>query len=285
MRQGAARPELALAIAGPGSPAAPPVLRPPHPAVDVWRDNTGGVCAYTYPAGDQFCMDWPGIARFCFDASGQIIRAWPEPGQRLSSVQRVHRRAVVPAALQHLGFETLHASAAGFAPGVVGFVGAAGAGKSTMARACATAGADHWADDTLVLEVGQRGTAAISIPFDVALRTPSQQHFAGDAGPVVMTGRLGRSDLVALVLLDRGAPGVAVERVSPVQALEYLLPHACTFTMRDARRRRAMVEQYLTLVSAVPVWHLRYPSDFTRLAEVVEVIGRDVAGSREAGRE
>jgi hypothetical protein len=244
----------------------------------VWRDNAGQVCAYTYPVEGQFCMDWPGVARFCFDSSGQIVRAWPSPGQPRTSVERVHRRAVVPAALQHLGFETLHASAASFPNGVVGFAGAAGAGKSTIARACASAGADHWADDTLVVRIAGGGVQAVAIPFDVALRDSSKQHFGSAIDAGVVSAR-GERALTGLLLLDRGADDMDLARVPPGDALQQLLPHACTFTMQDAARRRRLAEQYLALVTEVPVYRLSYPTDYTRLAAVVELIERQVAGT------
>ena len=127
-------------------------------------------------------MDWLAVARYCFDASGQTVRAWPSDGVPWQSVERVHRRAVVPAALQCLGHETLHASAVRLADGVVGFCGHAGAGKSTMAVACALSGGEQWADDTLVLQMGPGRVHAIPIAYDVALRPPSVAHFGDRAG-------------------------------------------------------------------------------------------------------
>ena len=276
MRQGAVRPELALSIADPDGPQPPPVLRPPDPAVDVWRDTAGEVCAYTYPVDGQFCMDWPAVARFCFDPSGATIRAWANLGQSRPSVERVHRRAVVPASLQHLGFETLHASAASFPSGVIGFVGAAGAGKSTFARACASAGAEHWADDTLVIRVAGGSVRAVAIPFDVALRTPSEQHFQTRSDNAIMRASADECALRALILLDRGATDLAIAAVPAGEALRCLLPHACAFTMRDDARRRVMIEQYLKIVSEVPVYRLSYPSDYGALTDVVERVGREM---------
>jgi hypothetical protein len=49
--------------------------------------------------------------------------------------------------------------------------------------------------------------------------------------------------------------------------------------MQDAARRRRLAEQYLALVTEVPVYRLSYPTDYTRLAAVVELIERQVAGT------
>lgn len=271
--------ELRLQLAGPDDSPPPPPLRPPLPAVDCWRDNSGEVCAYSYAHGDQYFMDWPAVARYCFDASGHSVRAWPYDGVPLASVERVHRRAVVPAALQRLGLETLHASAARLADGVVGFCGHAGAGKSTMAVACASSGAEQWADDTLVLEIGPAVVNAIPIAYDVALRQPSVAHFGDLAAPVAVVRASGDpAPLRALFLIDRSASSPLIQPLDPTEALQAVLPHACAFSMTDAVRRRLMIEQYLALVDVVPVYRLSYPSKFECLPEVVDLVRRQIIG-------
>ena len=277
MRRGEDRPGLVLRVAGPADPV-PPVLRPPDPSVDVWRDTAGEVCAYTYSAAGWHCMDWPAAARFCFDPTGDAVVAWPASGASWSTIERVHRRGLVPAALQRLGFETLHASAVRLRAGVVGFLGHAGAGKSTLARAFASAaGADPWADDTLVLAFGGKSVAAVPIPFDVGLRRPSAEHF-GDGPSGVVTAGGARVPLRALMMLDRGSPQIAVTPLGAREALDALLPHACTFSMKDASRRRQMVEHYLTLAAGTPVFRLNYPTDFAALPGVLEIITAAVGG-------
>jgi hypothetical protein len=277
VRRGEDRPGLVLRLAGSADPV-PPVLRPPDPSVDVWRDNAGEVCAYTYSAGGWHCMDWPAVARFCFDQAADAVVAWVRPGVAWPAVERVHRRGVVPAALQRLGFETLHASAVRLPAGVVGFLGHAGAGKSTLARAFGSAaGADPWSDDTLVLDFGGDDVAAVPIPFDVGLRPPSVQHFGNGSSGVVVAGG-GRAPLRALMMLDRGSARISVTPLGARDALDALLPHACTFSMKDAARRRQMVEHYLTLAARAHVFRLAYPTDFGALPGVLEIVTATVAG-------
>jgi hypothetical protein len=276
VRLGEDRPGLVLRPAGPTDPA-PPVLRPPDPSVDVWRDNTGEVCAYAYSVGGRHCMDWPALARFCFDEPGDTVLAWAAPGVAAHAIERVHRRGVVPAALQRLGFETLHASAVRLPAGVVGFLGQAGAGKSTLARAfAAVAGADPWADDTLVLAVEDDETAAVPIPFDVGLRPSSARHF-GEEPSGVITASGGPAPLAALMMLERGSASILATPLDARDAFESVLPHACTFSMTDAVRRRQMVQHYLTLAARVPVFRLAYPTDFGALPAVVDVVAGTVS--------
>ncbi len=279
MGYGHDRMELRLHLAGPDDPQPSPPQRPPQPAVDCWRDNAGDVCAYTYAHGDQFFMDWLGVARYCFDVTGQAVRAWANDGVTVAAVQRVHRRAIVPAALQHLGCETLHASAVRFATGVVGFCGHAGAGKSTLAVACAASGAEQWADDTLVLAIGATSVTAVPIAYDVALRPASVTHFGGrqaSAGVVRASGA--PTPVRALFLIDRSDSTPSIRLLDPREAFEALLPHACAFSMTDAARRRKMIEQYLALVDLVPVYRLSYPSTFEILPEVARLVLRQIDG-------
>ena len=284
MGHGHDRLELRLHLAGPDDSPPPPPLRPPLPAVDCWRDNAGDVCAYTYEHAGQFFMDWPAVARFCFDGAGHFVRAWPREGVALASVERVHRRAVVPAALQCLGHETLHASAVRLSQGVVGFCGQAGAGKSTLAMACTWPDAEQWADDTLVMEVGSGRVKAIPIAYDVALRQPSIAHFGDRAERVrVIQASGGPAPLRALFLIDRAsAASPLVLALDPTVALQALLPHACAFSMTDMGRRRLMVEQYLALVDLVPVYQLSYPSTFECLPDVADLVRSTVAGQEPA---
>jgi hypothetical protein len=275
-------PALHLELAGPDDAVPPSPFALPRPAVDTWRDNDGGVCAYTYESEGRFFMDWPAIAHYCFDASGRAVRAWPQPGVALSDVARIHRRAVVPAAMQCLGFETLHASAVRFPHGVVGFCGHAGAGKSTLAVA-ATSAAEQWADDTLVMAISSQAVSAVPIPYDVGLRAPSRVHFRS-APPVVVTAVGGPAPLLGIFVLERGAAEVTVSRLDPTDALQAVLPHACTFSMLGAARRRLMLEQYLALVDVVPVFTLSYRSGFEHLPVAIEVIARSVSQHEPAVR-
>jgi hypothetical protein len=78
------------------------------------------------------------------------------------------------------------------------------------------------------------------------------------------------------MLLVRGAPAIAATLLDARDAFAAVLPHACTFSMTDAVRRRQMVEQYLTLAARVPVFRLAYPTDFGALPEVMEAVASTV---------
>ena len=288
MPPGKSRPALRLSVAPATGEQPTEPLPPAHPLVETWRDAAGEPCAYAYESAGQFWMDWPGLARFSFDLQGHQITAWPEAGIHLPDIQRVHRRVVVPAAYQRLGHEVLHASAVRTPHGVVGFCGDAGAGKSTFAFALAARGFDHWADDTLVVDPAAAPPLAVPIPFDAALRPASADFLLGTSG--VHQGEVTRAPgepvaLAALVLLDRhGASGAAphAERLTPVVALQRLLPHACAFSTRTVELRRSLAEHYLAIADAVPVLTLSYTSGFDALDRALD-LAMDVTGEPRRG--
>ena len=289
MPPGKSRPALRLSVASADSRRPPDPLLCVDPGVETWRDATGRACAYAYEIAGQFWMDWPGVARFSFDRQGHQISAWPEPHVHIVDIERVHRRAVVPAALQRLGYEVLHASAVRCRRGVLGFCGEAGAGKSTFAFALAGRGFRHWADDTLVIDATCVPPLAVPIPFDTALRPASAGHLLGVEGVyrgVVERASGAPTELAALVLLERAEADDApprVERLTSLAALQRLLLHACTFSTRTTELRRVLTEDYLAIADVVPVLTLRYASGFDALDAALDVM-LDAAGEPRHGK-
>jgi hypothetical protein len=277
---GSGRPALRLKVAGHGDGRPPAPFQADDPHVEAWVDSKGDVCAYAYETAGLFCMDWPAVARFCFDRTGEVVTAWPASDQPPSVLDRVHRRAVVPAALQCLGYEVLHASAVRLSTGVAGFCGQPEAGKSTFSYALKARGFDHWSDDSLVLDVGADRVRAVPIPFDAALRPLSARHLAGVLdGPhqgLVTTAPGDAAPLVALVLLarerDAGRIPPSLTPVTKVEAFQRLLAHSCWFSAKDSGRWRAQMANYLALVDFTPVYALRYASGFDALGEVLDVV-------------
>src|SRR5262249_58014027 len=101
---------------------------------------------------------------------GGPVRAAPHAGVGAASVAEAYRWPALPFVLHALGREVLHASAVVTDRGVVAFCGASGCGKSTTAYALARAGFPHWADDLVVLDIGDDHVVALPSPFQVRLR-------------------------------------------------------------------------------------------------------------------
>ena len=150
--------------------------------VQTWRDLSDVVCAYGSAGPDGWSMELPRLGTFRLDlASPDTIRVFAAPGASRERLDDLYRRTVVPLFMQAVGYETLHASAVTGSSGVLAFCGERGAGKSTIAYALARRGFAQYADDTLVLDVGDAAVTTQPLPFTPRLR-PASAAFFNDAG-------------------------------------------------------------------------------------------------------
>jgi hypothetical protein len=263
---------------GAGAEFHEPALKP----VRTWQDVAGAVCAVGYVGRGAHWIRWPGTATFRIDAAGHLD-AFPDPRVDLARVRDLCRRTVVPLALQALGYETLHASAVRFRPGLVGICGDRHAGKSTLAYGLARRGYEQHADDMLVLDVRPDEVRSIQLPFDVRLR-PEASAFWGfeprlpdnDAEPSIDlpgTAAVSAAPLAALFVLrrvDKGEPTAAP--LPPATALTALLANGYWFDPTDADHRGRLVRHYLDITALVPVYELRFAPGLDRLDGVLDCI-------------
>ncbi|HYT76930.1 MAG TPA: hypothetical protein VEL79_19405 [Vicinamibacterales bacterium] len=204
---------------------------------------------------------------------------------------------VLPLALSRRGHLVLHASAVHL-PGVgaVGFVGATGRGKSTLAAALAHGGAQILTDDCLAIDF--RGGAAYAVPGYPGLRlwpgaaagpllgvTANSRvaHYSRKRrlarGPLRFYGR--RSRLRVLFLLSAraaaGAP-VAVRRVRAPARLMGLLRFAYLLDVEDRKDLTAAFSALARVATGVPVLRLRLRHGHSRLPEAADRIRAYAAG-------
>jgi hypothetical protein len=158
-------------------------------------------------------------------------------------------------------------------------------GKSTLAYGLGHRGYALWADDALVFHAATGLVEAVPLPFRMRLRPPSRAYFAQRArGPE--DGRPARPrrrprPLAAVFVLERAPcrPGISVGvcRLSAPLALPAVLAHAHSFSEEDPTRKRRLVDQYLALVAAVPVFRLRFVPDLERLDHVLDQVEKALA--------
>jgi hypothetical protein len=136
-------------------------------------------------------------------------------------------------------------------------------GKSTVAYGLNRRGYEQWADDGVVLEVGDGRALAVPLPFDVRLRPESSGMFGPtDRGSIssrrwtlsgVLNGNPPPSAPFAFEPIDRvlvGSP-VTIERLEPAQAFAPCSPRPRVRSSNLDRRRR-MLQTYLELLDVVP---------------------------------
>jgi hypothetical protein len=180
----------------------------------------------------------------------------------------------------------LHASAVVHGSRVTGFLGRAGAGKSTLAAALCQGGARLVTDDALML--GRRGAAFRAIPTyaglrlwpDAVRRMPRHMR-SEELTPYSGKRRVGggfrfhehASPLSEVCVLDaQGGARISIDRLAPLDALMALLP--CTFQLDvcDPQRVEATFHRLIELVRVIPVYRLAYPRSFAKL----EVTAREI---------
>jgi hypothetical protein len=147
----------------------------------------------------------------------------------------------VPAFLLSLDGESiLHASAVESGRGAIGFLGASGMGKSTLAALCCTSGARLITDDLLRVEAAGHAFSCVRGPSEIRLRETAETLAAAFPPAAVRRtadSRLGlrvepsTCDKVPLRLLvipqpRRDCDAICVERITAVDALYALVRYA-----------------------------------------------------------
>ncbi|MEX2534326.1 MAG: hypothetical protein WD273_01905 [Trueperaceae bacterium] len=284
----------------------PPPVDLSSPDIEVWRDNEGRECAFGQTVAGENWMHIPLIGSFLLGDHDRPTSVVPQGGALKWQVIDTYYRNVLPMALQLLGQEILHASAVVTPQGVLTFCAPSETGKSTLAYGMRQRGNRLYADDAVVFDVNVDGRPQLGqVPFTIRLRKPSADYFGAESREMArVTGALdsqvgGAGSFAAICVLERlqggrsesgsdpcstGARGlgtnqsvVEVKRLSPSEAFAAVLPHAYCFTLRDHLRKRLMMKQYMALVGAVPVLHVRFRTGLEHLPEILDELERAVA--------
>jgi len=271
---------------------ADPGVWPPGAVMQRWLDNDGRLVATGGRLRGCWWMHWRGLATFWFEEDG-AVRAEPAQGAIESQLRDIFVRGVVPVVMLARGFEGLHAGALLEPGGVIGLCANSGTGKSTIALALAASGAGvgrqhdrragrHFADDTLVYRVTDGKPIASRLPFPV--RVDASARAALGERPVL---RLPPPSLPNEAPIHRIYHLVRDQELDPVRPafvpvpaarrFEVLLTHAHPFDMGSEDRRRAFIENLMTLARTVDVCECRFAPDLAALPSLAESIRRHAA--------
>lgn len=236
--------------------------------------------------------DWLTFA----DHDGGFLLTFPEHGQfemtRDASVVTVHPFAptpsetmrhlllnqILPLVLSRRGRFVLHASAVSFRDRVVAFIGRSGGGKSTLAVACALAGAAIVSDDCLVLNRREGAWSAVPCHTGVRLWPGSLDLFgwptgAGEAAAPYSEKLRFDERHHGLMFEARELPIAAILYLPPVSASEApspaLGPGAASGALRGSDAVMALTSEVFRVDSRDPIESRR---QFTAVGELaVEV--------------
>ena len=260
----------------------PPPPRTFNPRFEIWHNPRGGVYAYAESFGDEYHMHLPGLASFRFSSRSDEIAAVVNIATGEELVLDAYRRRVLPMALQVSGRELLHASALRSPSGVVALCADSGTGKSTMAFALNSRGYPLWADDLVAFEISDRGSVAISLPFDSRLRPSAAALFDRNtirlpktAPDDDITPGVETAPLAAICILrreDTPPAAATVRRLHLAEAFAAVLSHSWSFALQGGERKRRMISHYMDLVAGIPVYEVSFPSGLENLPATLDLI-------------
>ncbi len=146
-------------------PPGPPERRP---AFATWPTPSGGQWLTFADAAGGYLLTFDTQAQFTVSVDAGHVAVRPFPGTPLTTLRHLLLNQVLPLVLSRRGRLVLHASAIGWHGQVAAFMGRSGAGKSTIAAACAARGAMVVTDDCLV--VRRDGARWLATPCDAGVR-------------------------------------------------------------------------------------------------------------------
>jgi hypothetical protein len=262
-----------------------------------WRRRGGPAWLSIGRRRGGYLLRFTGLADFAVSTDGARIVAHPADGLPEETLRHLLIDQVLPLALSRRGRLSLHASAVHL-PGLgsVGFVGATGRGKSTLAAALARRGGRLLTDDCLAIDFVEG--APYAVPGYPGLRlwpgaaanpllraAPSSRvaHYSPKRrmhrAALPFHGR--PSPLRALFLLSArasaGAP-LSIRRCRPSAGLMGLLRFAYLLDVEDRRDLASLFAGAATLAGAVPVLRLRLRHGHGRLPEAADLIRAYVGG-------
>ncbi len=281
----------------------PPSLQgdTPAPWLHHWPDTEGETSLSLARVGKDFLLRCPQWADFRISADCSRIGVAAYPGTAAETVRHCLVDQVIPRVVAQRGRPVLHASAVEIGGAAVAFVGATGAGKSTLAGCFHRRGYRLLCDDALALEHERRNTNAV--PSYPGLRlwgdSPSLRPLlpAGEspANPAVDKWRVRVSsgaprDLplaLLLVLAPRNTAGSDTPRLTPLagaEAVMALVRHSFQLDVGDQRGTASKLDILGRVVGeGPPIILLEYRQSPRALDHIVESV-RDYAATARGTR-
>jgi hypothetical protein len=237
---------------------------------------------------DDYWLSVPEIGNFRFRPGSNVVTAYATPGASPGDVRDAYHGDVLPVVVQIvLGAQSIHASAV-VTPGdrIVAFCGTSEAGKTTIAVGLNRRGHALWADDVVAFDARSDRLTALRLPFDVNLRESSAAYFDSltENATVRANGRppeWTQSPLAAFFVLDPLEEPLLDYLVQPLSASEAfiaLLTQSFRFKPQTREEKRRMMQDYLELVTKLPVFRVQFREGFDILPKVLDQI-EEIVGS------
>jgi hypothetical protein len=251
-----------------------------------WYRHDGDVLLSYVRKQSHSIFRFPRVADFIVSADHRSIRCVTQSDTSLETVKHLLLDLVLPRVLSQRGQMVIHASCVLIPGGTVAFMGASGAGKSTIAAALHSRGFPILSDDCLLLQ--ERGDLIYGAPSYVTLRlwpdsvtgvfgddmpTRPVTHQSskkrlllpqGDTAP-----KEGAFPLHAIYCLDRAprhSEGIDIRRqTSKRDAFLTLARNSFQLNTIDLESIDEMFTSVERIITAVPLYSLNFRRDYDNL--------------------
>ncbi|MEQ1540671.1 MAG: hypothetical protein ABL926_00295 [Novosphingobium sp.] len=263
-----------------------PLVRTPF---DRWLSLDGEAATLFFREPGGFLLRFLDQADFRITLDPPTVSCTPFPGTSDETLADLHFNQVLPLILAHRGQTVLHASAVAVEGQGIGFIGATGRGKSTLAGAFARAGYPFLTDDGLIVRPATQGYAIEPRRPILRLRSDSEAEMRslappGDAGDDLTKRRMGASldlpfcqDAVPLkaiyVLTESRSPECPI--IAPLAsavAVAELMQHSFILDVEDHGRVSGLFGALADLAERVPCFTLDYRRDYAMLQDVIAAV-------------
>lgn len=258
----------------------------------VFEDGT--VWTEFYRDGDSYLLRFPGLADFTVSADGAEVSALPVPGVDNSTVEHLYINQLVPLALSRQGQPAFHASVVTVPGGAIAFLGATGAGKSTLAASYALSGGAFLTDDALLVRETPDGCMASPSHPSVRLWDDSAQALASGrdmrrssvcfssksrlyAGDSLAYADQPTKILAAFELVDDGARHVEITPLQGVGRYMAWLRNSFLLDIEDHDLLSSHFEWTHRVSGATPTFRLDYPREYAMLDRVRRTLADHLA--------
>lgn len=255
-----------------------------------WLFPNGTLCTTFHRLDNEYLIRFPDLADFILSKNGLNIAAYPALGISSLTIEHLYLNQVVPLALSCQFKLVLHGSAIELDDYAVGFVGASGRGKSTLAASFSTSGFRFLTDDGLLLEkinssqylvqpnhpsirlcddsreklIPNSACCAPALDFTPKSRflADEQIAFCDEARPLRFVYFLGEGN----------ADVVSISPVTGCEAIIELQKHSFLLDMEERQMLTHHFQQISALAKHPIFFRLEYPHRYEDLDEVRESI-------------
>ena len=255
-----------------------------------WVERSGQNSLSLAIEGSNHRLRFHGQCDFLIDAAAGSIRAEPVHGLTSETLEHLLVDQVLPRVLAHRGELVTHACVVERGSAACVFVGHSGWGKSTLASLLRSAGHRLLSDDCALLRATGAGVHALATYPSLRLYEDSIGQTIPDGvdvSPVATytnklrvtvehpPGHHVSPPIRAIYLLNDPCSVEtrhSITAMAPLEACMALIEHSFRLDVTRVQHTRLLLSQAAGVQRLAPVFHLRYPRDYQRSAQLMDLL-------------